>query len=178
LSGHIYLITGLMASGKTTVGQALAQRLHKSVHLHGDSFRQMIVNGQTPMGFELNDEAKAQLKLRYELSAQAAKTYSDAGYTVVYQDIVLGPSLADVVAKFDGYPLTVAVLCPTADTLSSRETNRGKSGYRNMSEIAAFDHVLREETPKIGTWIDSTNLSVRETVDRILESSEKRPGGD
>ena len=37
----IYLITGLMASGKTTVAQLLAERLEKSVHLHGDMLKPM-----------------------------------------------------------------------------------------------------------------------------------------
>ncbi len=33
------LITGVMASGKSTVAQLLAERLEKSVHLRGDIFR-------------------------------------------------------------------------------------------------------------------------------------------
>ncbi|MEO8539337.1 MAG: AAA family ATPase [bacterium] len=170
MSGRIYLITGLMASGKTTVAQALAQRFPKSVHVHGDSFRKMIVNGQASMSFELSDDAKAQLGLRYDLAAQAAKGYADAGYTVVYQDIILGPTLAEVVGKFDGYDLSVVVLEPDADTISKRETSRGKSGYRNRAEIDQFDKVLREDTARVGTWIDSTGLSVAQTVARILES--------
>lgn len=38
------LITGIMASGKSTVAQLLAERLDRSVHLRGDMFRKMIVN--------------------------------------------------------------------------------------------------------------------------------------
>ncbi len=38
----IYLITGVMASGKSTVAQLLASRLEKGVHLRGDLFRRMI----------------------------------------------------------------------------------------------------------------------------------------
>ncbi len=160
-----------MASGKTTVAQALAQRFPKSVHLKGDGFRRMIVNGQKPMSLELSDDARDQLSLRYDLSAQAAKGFCDAGYTVVYQDIIIGPALAEVVAKFDGYPLSVVVLCPSEESISMRETRRNKSGYKNRAEIAAFERVLREETARIGVWIDSTDLSVGQTVDRILEAT-------
>lgn len=42
----IIVITGVMASGKSTVAQALAERLPNSVHLRGDVFRRMIVNGE------------------------------------------------------------------------------------------------------------------------------------
>ena len=45
----IILITGNMAAGKSTVAQALAERLPMSVHLRGDRFRRMIVNGQAEM---------------------------------------------------------------------------------------------------------------------------------
>ena len=161
-----------MASGKSTVAQALAQRFPKSVHLRGDSFRRMIVNDQEPMSFDLSEEAKTQLALRYDLGVLVAKAYCDAGYTVVYQDIVLGPALAEVAAKFEGYPLSVVVLCPSEETISRREAGRGKSGYKNRTEIAAFDHVLREETAHIGLWVDSSGLSVSETVDRILAAGD------
>ena len=170
MNARLFLITGLMASGKSTVAQALAQRFPKSVHLRGDSFRRMIVNGQAPMSFELTDVAKAQLALRYDLSVQAAKGYFDAGYTVVYQDLILGPTLAEVVAKFEGYPLEVVVLAPDAETISRRETRRNKSGYRNRAEIDQFERVLREETARVGLWVDSSGLTVSQTVDRILEA--------
>jgi hypothetical protein len=34
--------------------------------------------------------------------------------------------------------------------------------------VDAFDHVLREETPRIGYWLDNSDLTVAETVDTIL----------
>lgn len=157
-----------MASGKSTVAQAVAQRFPRSVHLRGDNFRRMIVNGQQPMSSELSEEARLQLLLRYTLAVEAAKGYCEAGYTVVYQDIILGPDLAEVVAKFEGYPLAVVVLCPNEETIARREAGRGKSGYRNRAEIAAFEQMLRDETAQIGTWVDSSDLSVGETVERIL----------
>ena len=51
---HIIMITGIMAAGKSTVAQQLAERLPKSVHLRGDVFRRMIVSGRAEMDFELS----------------------------------------------------------------------------------------------------------------------------
>jgi chloramphenicol 3-O-phosphotransferase len=45
----IVLITGIQAAGKSTVAQALAERLPRSVHLRGDLFRRLIVNGRADM---------------------------------------------------------------------------------------------------------------------------------
>ena len=59
----IILITGNMASGKSSVAQALAERLPKSVHLRGDVFRRMIVSGQAPMTVNLSEEAERQLEV-------------------------------------------------------------------------------------------------------------------
>ncbi len=171
MKAHIYLVTGLMASGKSTVGQALAERLPKSVHLRGDTFRKMIVNGQAEMvGVELSEEAKAQLHLRYELAAAAARQYADAGFEVVYQDIILGDELKAAEKRFKGYPLSIVVLCPDAETIALREAARPKTGYQRLEDIPEFDRVLREQTPKIGLWLDTSELSVDETVDAILEA--------
>ena len=167
-SPRIILITGNMAAGKSTIAQALAERLPKSVHLRGDLFRRMIVNGQAEMSFELSDAAQQQLALRYHLAAQAAKSYFQAGFTVVYQDIIIGSALADLLTTFHDLPLSVVVLCPRAEVVAARDSSRGKTGYPNDDVVCAFDRVLREETPRIGYWLDSSELTVAETVDAIV----------
>jgi adenylylsulfate kinase-like enzyme len=46
----VFLVTGIQAAGKSTVAQALAERLERSVHVRGDLFRRMVVNGGVEMG--------------------------------------------------------------------------------------------------------------------------------
>ncbi|HRW09356.1 MAG TPA: AAA family ATPase [Caldilineaceae bacterium] len=164
----IILITGNMAAGKSTVAQALAERLPKSVHLRGDLFRRMIINGQVPMSFELNEEAVAQLKLRYAIATTVAPMYLQAGFTVIYQDIIIGETLADIVEVLRPHGLHVVVLCPDPAVVATREAERGKRGYRSAAEIAFFDKVLRQETPPIGFWLDTSALTVAESVEQIL----------
>ena len=164
---RIILITGIMAAGKSTVAQRLAERLARSVHLRGDAFRRMIINGRAQMTRELSPEALEQLHLRYRLAAAAAELYLAAKFTVVYQDIILGSSLAEVVRYYAGHPLYVVVLCPAAEVVAAREAERGKTGYHGI-EVGDLDRALREQTPRIGLWVDSSSLSVDQTVDRIL----------
>jgi chloramphenicol 3-O-phosphotransferase len=167
---RIILITGNMAAGKSSVSQALAERLPKSVHLRGDLFRRMIVNGQAEMTFTLSAEAERQLLLRYQLAADAAKRYADAGFTVIYQDIIIGRALEDAISRFQGYPLSVVVLCPKSHVVAAREAARDKTGYSDQAAILAFDRILREETPRIGYWLDTSELTIPETVDAILSN--------
>jgi predicted kinase len=169
--GELIIVTGLMASGKSSVAQALAERFNPSVHLRGDLFRRMIVQGQAQMGFGLSDQAERQLRLRYQLALQSAALYRDAGFQVVYQDIILGPTLEQIVA-LHAKPLAVVVLCPQPHVIAEREAARPKSGYSSREEILAFDRILRTETARIGYWLDTSKLSLSETVDAIINNLE------
>lgn len=163
----LLLITGIMAAGKSTVAQKLAERLPNSIHLRGDLFRRMIVNGQAEMGLELSPTARKQLHLRYQIAAAAADLYLTAGFTVVYQDIIIGSDLAEVVGFYSHHPVYVIVLCPNATVVAAREANRHKTGYGSMA-VDDLDHIFRAETPRLGFWLDSSQLTVDETVDAIL----------
>ena len=66
--GRVIVITGAMAAGKSTVAELLASRLPRSVHVRGDAFRRMVVNGRADITPELTDEAADQLALRYDLA--------------------------------------------------------------------------------------------------------------
>lgn len=125
----VYLITGIMASGKSTVAQALAESLPRSVHVRGDLFRRMIVSGRVDMTPGAGEEATAQLALRYRLAARTALAYRAAGFTPVVQDVILGPLLEDVVALYAAVPLRLVVLCPAPEVVTAREAGRHKRGY-------------------------------------------------
>lgn len=164
---RLMLITGIMAAGKSAVAQYLAERLPHSVHLRGDVFRRMIVNGRAEMTRVLSAAATEQLRLRYRLAATTAELYLQAKFSVVYQDIILGHHLTEVVQYYQRHPLHVVVLCPTPAVVTAREAGRSKVGYRGMT-VADLDRVLRAETPRLGLWLDSSTLTVAETVDYIL----------
>ena len=104
MTGTVVLITGIMAAGKSTVAQLLAERLPRSVHVRGDVFRRMVVSGRAEVGTDLSAESFAQLRLRYRLAAMVADEYADAGFTAVVQDIALGDDLPSWVAMFRNPP--------------------------------------------------------------------------
>jgi predicted kinase len=170
----VILITGIQAAGKSSVAQAVAERLDRSVHLRGDVFRRMIVNGRASMGpADPPDEAVRQLRLRYRLAAQAADGYAEAGFTVVLQDIVLGRYLAEMTATIRTRPLYVVVLAPrpaiVAEREAARHLARGKTDYKPGDEgPAELDAHLRRETPRIGLWLDSSDQTLSQTVEDLL----------
>lgn len=163
----IYLITGVMASGKSTVAELLAQRFEKSVHLRGDIFRKMIVRGREEMSETPTGEALAQLDLRYRLAAGAAKEYHKAGFTVVMQDNYYGEKLPFVLNLLEPEPVQAIVLCPGPDVVLQRERQRGKTGYHGFSVENLYQSFM-ESTPRIGFWIDNSWQTPEETVEQIL----------
>lgn len=167
-SKPILMITGAMAAGKSSVAQRIAERLDQSVHIRGDTFRRMVVKGRVDMTANPTPEALRQLQLRYEAAAETAKLYSKAGMNVIYQDVVIGPVLEDVVALYDSFELHVIVLCPSAESITARESARRKTGYGEIT-VAQLQGVLGS-TPRLGLWIDTSDQTVEETASVILDN--------
>ena len=119
------------------------------------------------MTAELSDEAEAQLNLRYRLAAGAAREYLNAGFSVVYQDIIVGKRLPEVLGLLPASPFLV-VLCPDAEVVAARDAARAKTGYSAAFTAAFFDRVLRNETPHLGLWLDTSAFGVTATVETIL----------
>jgi hypothetical protein len=162
-----FVVTGVMAAGKSTVAGLLAQRFSRGVHVRGDLFRKMIVRGRDPITPELGDEALRQLDLRQRLAASTANDYWRDDFTVVVQDIYAGAALNNVVGRLEISPLYVVVLNPRPDVVAAREAQREKSGY-GAWDVAQFCESFEAETSRIGLWLDTSELSPDETVDEIM----------
>ncbi|QUH01357.1 AAA family ATPase [Saccharopolyspora erythraea] len=163
----ILLLTGIQAAGKSTVAQGVAERLTRSAHVRGDVYRRMVVGGREEMTGSPSQEALRQLRLRHRLTAGTADAYFDAGFTAVVQDVVLGEHLADMVRAVRNRPLLVVVLAPSVEAIAEREAGRGKVAYDSWA-VHELDTVLREQTPPLGLWLDTSHQTPQETVDEIL----------
>lgn len=166
--GGGFLITGVMASGKSTIADLLVRRFDRGVHLRGDVFRRMIVTGRDAIEPSLGHEARRQLDLRKRLAAMVANEYWRDGFTVVLQDIFVGEALPEVIDLLDVSPLFVVVLVPRPDVVARRERDRSKVGYGNGWEVDALATMFEETTPRRGLWLDTSDLSPAATVEAIL----------
>jgi hypothetical protein len=154
-----------MAAGKSTVAQLLAERFERSAHLRGDRFRRMIVRGNAAP----NTEAfEAELRLRYTLAAQSADGYADAGYTVIWQDCVIGSVLGEIETLVRTRPFDIIVLAPRTEVVEWRDAHRHKRGYDGDWTVDQLDRILRAETTRVGHWIDNSDQTPEETVAAVL----------
>lgn len=165
--GRVIVITGAMASGKSTVAELLAHHLARSVHIRGDSFRRMIVNGRAEMTLEPSDEARRQRELQYDLAAHTATTWARNGFDAIVQDVIIGTDLPAFIERIQVADRYLVVLSPSVTALEWREQQRTKHGQMYMS-VGAMDNALRHETTRIGYWLDSSAQTPEETVADIL----------
>ncbi|MGH9191629.1 MAG: phosphotransferase, partial [Acidimicrobiales bacterium] len=93
-----------------------------------------------------------------------------AGFSVVIQDVVIGPVLAEYIAAIHSRPLVAVVLTPRPDVVVQREADRRKVAYRDgFARVSDLDLALRRETPRIGMWLDSSDQQPDATVNEIIE---------
>ena len=172
------LLTGVMAAGKSTVAQLLAERLPRSVHVRGDIFRRFVVTGRADPTPDMSAEAWSQLRLRYQLAATTADSYAAAGFAVVVQDVIIGPVLREVVGMIRTRPRHLVVLDPDPVAIAAREQTRTKAGYADRWASAQLVSALRDTTPRLGLWLNTTHQDPEDTVQTVLDRLAEADIGD
>jgi thymidylate kinase len=171
----VILLTGIQASGKSTIGPLLAGRFPRSAFIEGDVMWKLIASGREGMTASPTDEALRQLRLRYRNGALLADSFADAGFVAVHVDIVLGEDLARYPEMVRSRPLWIVVLRPDVETVVERQRRRGGNAYRSwtgsegsLQAAVAEHHRWLAETPPIGLWLDTSGQTPEESVDAII----------
>jgi chloramphenicol 3-O-phosphotransferase len=168
----LFVVSGTQGAGKTTVSALLAGRFARGVHVSGDTLQKMIVSGrewpvatQTDVNSNTEGEAVAQLRLRLRNACLLARSFLDAGFTTVIDDIVVGFRLAELREDLAGTPFHFVMLLPDLETVRDRERQRGTQLWR---EWAWLTKSIEPTTERVGLWLDTSRQTAEETVDEIM----------
>src|SRR5687767_10101700 len=156
----VFLVTGIQAAGKSTVGRALAQRFARAAFIEGDVMWKLVVSGNEDMTPDPSEEAVRQYALRVKHGAMLADSFLEAGFNAVHSDIVGGDDLARYAGLVRGRPLYVVALHPSASAAVRRERERGTTAYRDWeAQGKTLEEAIEEfrgwydASPRLGVWI-------------------------
>jgi predicted kinase len=165
----LFVISGVPAAGKSTVGRLLASRLDKAVCVPGDAIRSMVVTGRADMRPAAGEAELRNLLLRYRAALAVAVVYLDAGFDAIIEDVIIGPVLREFLALVPVPEVHLVFLDADAETVAERDRQRAKTAYGDDRwDVSELRGVLQGHTHRLGLWLDSTNLTAGETVDVIL----------
>jgi chloramphenicol 3-O-phosphotransferase len=160
----LIVISGNQDAGKTTTSQALARRLARCALVAGDEMQGLIVSGGVwPEGQEMSAEARLQLDLRLSNACRLALAFLDAGFTVVLEDSIHGLRLSQLLQLLSGRRFYFVMLNPSPAAIRRREKGRG-----TFDDCIWLHEEIQTKTPRIGLWIDNSDLTPDETVQEIL----------
>ncbi|HEY3870444.1 MAG TPA: AAA family ATPase [Actinocrinis sp.] len=164
---RLIVVSGIPASGKSTVARILAQRSRFGVVVDGDAVVNGVVSGGVRMSPNASDEALRQLRLRYRAALAMAEVYLGGGFDVVFNENILGPVLAELPGLVPCDEFHLVVLNPDAETVLRRDRGRRKTAYRDNGRftIDQLHSLLANETPRLGLWLDTTDQTPDETAD-------------
>ena len=161
----IFIVSGTQGAGKSTVSALLARRFARGVHLSADVLQRLIVSGGVwPQPPAPSGEAARQLRLRLHHGCLLARTFHEAGFTAVIDDLIPGDRLAHVREELTGVPFYFVMLVPGAASVVAREHGRGSALYQRWPGL---DAAIRA-TEHIGLWLDTSSQTPEETVDEIM----------
>jgi hypothetical protein len=165
----LFVISGVSAAGKSTVARLLAGRFERGVCVPGDTIREMLVSGRVDMSPDPGPEALGQLTLRYAGALAVAEVFLNAGFDAVVEDVIIGPILHEFLALVPVPEFHLVFLDPDAAAIEQWDRERDQTAYAaDRWSVGGLQTVLREQTDRIGLWLDTTGQNAEQTVDAIL----------
>ena len=178
----VFVIVGPPAVGKSTTSKALAARFPKSLHIPVDDVRTMVVSGLVLPSATWSDELTHQIALARASVTHMALAYRAAGFVAVIDDFWDPSFHLDYQALLDQPHTHKVLLYPQQEEAHRRNfTRSGDTPARGYIDegIRIVYQQLSDGMPQWSHegWLvmDTTTLSVEETVEIILQRTASTP---
>jgi adenylylsulfate kinase-like enzyme len=171
-SPPIFVITGQVSAGKSTLADAVLARYPFGYHIDVDGIREMVTSGLAgPLDW--TDETTSQFGLAIEASVALAKVYASAGFAVAIEGAV-DQEAVEAALTHAGLAdrLVGIVLHPRLEVALQRNRERQTKSFDTSileNVMAEIDGDIEREPDRPG-WhrLDNGDEPVEATVERIL----------
>jgi chloramphenicol 3-O-phosphotransferase len=106
------------------------------------------------------------MDLRRRNLCLVADSFAESGFVPVIDDVVVRPATLELyVSRLRTRPLRLVQLVPRLEVLERRDAGRDEqvfSLWRHLNEE------LHERMPRVGLWLDASDMTAEETVDAVL----------
>ena len=164
----VILVVGVPGAGKSTVARALSERLDRAACIEGDLVQHhFTVTGLVGPGELPAQESHRQMQLRWRNCADLARNFWQAGFTAIVEHAVSRREWIDqFVQDIAPAPVSLVVLAPSLEVTRERDRDREEKQVAHL--FTHMDAELRDELSGVGHWLDTTGLTVGQTVDSLL----------
>lgn len=168
----VILISGIQAAGKTTVAHLLAERVSNGIVIEGDHLGGVPGTGVTTEEYEQLRED------RYRRGAALADDHHRAGKTPIHADSIWGAPFVEYENWVTARPLLRVMLIPSVAKVAAHVRSRGYGYDYWKKKGMSLEEGIRDflagvvATPRVGLWIDTSELTADQTVDQILAESD------
>ena len=115
------------------------------------------------------DEAARQIRLCNQNLCSLAANFADAGFTPVIDWIVPDRQQLDFyLGSLAPLPVLLVVLAPGADVCRQRNELRAPGDQFFLNDSGALLAGMRDAFGGVGWWLDTSTMTLDETVDRIV----------
>ncbi|GAB3911894.1 hypothetical protein GCM10011575_38440 [Microlunatus endophyticus] len=170
--GLLIVISGPTAAGKTTIGREIAARRHRAIHIDGDFIQRLIITGSITMDIPPPAGALDQLRLRYQAALAVANLYRDAGFDAIISDNLFAEEahrfIESAISAHPARLIHFVMLNPSVEAIWDRYNQRPGGGYTATLTPEVLKDAV-ERTPRVGLWLDTSQMTTAQTADQVLE---------
>lgn len=159
----LYVITGPAGVGKSTISYEIGKRLEKSVVIEGDTIYNFFVGGRIKPWYP-----EAPLDLFWKNSIMLIKSYLENGYDVVFNYIIKNNELKNLKEIFKDYNFIFTCLLVDEKTIIERDLLRPDDCQMHERSVILLKKFLECNFDE-KSIVDSSNLTIDETVEKILK---------
>jgi len=160
----LYIITGAPGVGKSTISKKIAISSGKSALVEGDEIYSMVCGGYESAWKEGNH-----LEVFWENCIDIIRNFLNKDYDVVFNYIINPKTLEKLRKEFKRIETKFIVLTTDEKTIISRDKTRPEDSQMKERSVLLLNKMKNLNYDK-SNILDTTNLSVEETVKEILNN--------